>query len=241
MKTDPAFWKEKAAQFEKLHDPQHRIGGEYDPAGHLMQVTDDWVDAHALGCWVLSGGNPSVIEEFKSLAAVAAVALDCLDDPEAWTYWLDHLRRQSADFSSEGYEVESASSWPLLPAAGQEHVLGAERKSPSGVDTSGVIPSVCEASARFCRVLANESEKVTIARELKYRTAFARNVDRLRTECGWTYEQLAEEIKLDRTSVIDHVTKGAQPRVQTKKAYADAFTRRLGRSISVNDLDADLA
>ena len=69
------------------------------------------------------------------------------------------------------------------------------------------------------------------------KSALARNIERFRQECGWTVDALAEKVRVDRTSVLDHLNKGVRPRPGLLKAYADAFSDALGRTITIADLD----
>jgi hypothetical protein len=71
-----------------------------------------------------------------------------------------------------------------------------------------------------------------------YKTAPARNIDRLRKECGWTFEQLAARTGLDKKLILGHVNQGKRARVKTLKVYADAFTKELKRPVKVSDLEA---
>jgi hypothetical protein len=100
---------------------------------------------------------------------------------------------------------------------------------------------VCEASARFCRHLAHEHEKAAIVEAAAAApTPFARNIQRLRLECGWSYDDLTGSVDMDRSTVIDHATKVTQPWPATVKKYADAFTKALHRSISPAELMVDV-
>jgi hypothetical protein len=243
MNTGADFWTHKAAQFERLDDPQHPLSGDYDSAGRNLTDTDrNRLDADKR--WLISGGGPGAIDDFKSLAGVAAAALGYGDHAEPWAYWLEYLRAHSRDYVGEDWNPVSTSTWPRRPGEqGNEiPVDHAEDVELSDARKTGQIPSLCDASARFCRLLANEQEKAAIqgtATNSRYATPFARNVDRLRTECGWTYEDLAEHVGMARSSVIGHVTKGTTPRVPTLKRYADAFAKALKRPISAPDLTAD--
>jgi DNA-binding XRE family transcriptional regulator len=248
MHTNVAFWRSKAPEFERLHDPIRLLCAEYDPAGHSIRVTTDTGGERLdpTDRWVLSGGRPAVIAEFKSLAGVAAVALGCAADAEAWTHWLDAIRRQSDDYIAEGWIAVSASAWPIR-GHGHAHACGPDDARDSEISPmpgGGQIAGVCEASARFCRLLANELEQATLLPTSRGRhssTPFGRRVARLRRECGWTYEELAEYAGLARSTVISHGTTGSTPRVGTAKQYADAFAKALKRPISVLDLIADSA
>ena len=69
------------------------------------------------------------------------------------------------------------------------------------------------------------------------KTAVGRNIDRLRKDCGWSYNKLAERTGLDKKLILGHVNggKGIQPR--TLKIYAVAFTRELKREVPVAELE----
>src|SRR5260370_24062192 len=66
-------------------------------------------------------------------------------------------------------------------------------------------------------------------------TPLDQNIDGLRRECGWSIDELSNETGLDKKLILRHLQgKGAYPR--TIKTDADAFTKKLGRTISVADL-----
>jgi len=70
------------------------------------------------------------------------------------------------------------------------------------------------------------------------RTPLGRNINRLRNECGWTFEVLAEKVDLDRRVVIGHVNEGKGARPGTLKQYATAFSDELNRQVTVQELQS---
>jgi hypothetical protein len=69
-----------------------------------------------------------------------------------------------------------------------------------------------------------------------YKTPLARNIDNLRKECGWSLDDLSKTTGHDKKLILGHLQgKGAYP--STLKAYADAFSEKLGRPVLVADLD----
>jgi hypothetical protein len=63
----------------------------------------------------------------------------------------------------------------------------------------------------------------------------AENLDRLRLECGWSYDAMYAATGISKKLSIGHVHgKGVTP--GNLKLYADAFAKALGRSITVLDL-----
>ena len=79
-----------------------------------------------------------------------------------------------------------------------------------------------------CKQLTRKSKKGP--------AAIGTNLNRLRQDCGWTYEQLASKTGLDKCSVVDHICHGTKPRISNLKNYADVFSKRLERSVSVVEI-----
>jgi hypothetical protein len=77
-------------------------------------------------------------------------------------------------------------------------------------------------------------------RPKKYPTALGRNIDALRLELGWTFEDLERLSGIDKKRILDHVNKGVMPRPQMLKNYSDTFTKAFGCPISVADLRAEM-
>ncbi len=63
------------------------------------------------------------------------------------------------------------------------------------------------------------------------------NIDRLRKECGWSFDVLADKTGIDKKLTLSHVNKGTKPGPRIMKEYAQAFTKELGRQVSVADLE----
>jgi hypothetical protein len=70
------------------------------------------------------------------------------------------------------------------------------------------------------------------------KTALGRNINRLRRECGWTFNDLAKATDLDKKLILGHVNKGKGINPSTLRTYADAFSEKLGRSVTVAELTA---
>ena len=235
--VDSTFWKTKASELDQMP----AIRAEYSFGGN-----DIW---HLIG-------PQGAIDAFQSIAGLLAVASGCPNGDDAWKDWLNLIRRHSSDFDSDIVvevrvpEVDPGPrDYPALlrtplrkkrspvPKKLQRH------KEDLIIDVrSGTITDVCRTSARFCRELVNESEKVELAgrraARKEYKTALGRTIDGFRKECGWTFEELATTIAMSKDAVLDHVHKGTQPRPDALKSYADAFSSKLGRVVSVNELES---
>jgi hypothetical protein len=72
----------------------------------------------------------------------------------------------------------------------------------------------------------------------KVRTALGRNVDRLRKECGWSFDDLAKATDLDKKLILGHVNDGKGAHPKTLAIYACAFTEKMGRPVTVAELEA---
>ncbi len=70
-----------------------------------------------------------------------------------------------------------------------------------------------------------------------YPTCRGQNIDRLRRECGWSFDELEKQTGLEKKLILSHVNSSRMPRPSTLKLYADAFTRALRRPVTVTDLE----
>ncbi len=70
----------------------------------------------------------------------------------------------------------------------------------------------------------------------EYPTAFGRNIDRLRLECHWTYDDLEYWSDISKSQIINHIRKGKTPYPRTLAKYCDVFSKKLGRRITSSDL-----
>ena len=68
-----------------------------------------------------------------------------------------------------------------------------------------------------------------------YASPLGRNIDMLRAECFWTYDELAAKTGLEKSQIIRHV-KGAGARMRALGLYAAAFGKKLNRTVTARDL-----
>jgi hypothetical protein len=126
---DSAFWQGMQTRFLEL-DPEGNLHASCNP--------DGW-DYVGETVWLLEGSPDQVSEErFKSLAALGAVALGFPDSPEAWTQWLDCLRRMGPGWIGA--------------------VWTAEADDGGDIDVVDIL-RLCVVSARFCESLADEHRR----------------------------------------------------------------------------------
>jgi len=64
----------------------------------------------------------------------------------------------------------------------------------------------------------------------------AHAIDQYRQDCGWTFEDLAEKMQLNRSTVVNHATGATKPRPQNLRRYAKKFSEALGQQVTVADL-----
>lgn len=204
----PDFWRHLRERFLSLNDPRQLL--------RAMQLPD--------GTFKFSGGPEDPAEstalrtQFVALAERAAMAADLSAGDDALEAWFRHLKggpryRPIEVVHYDGHSVEDLES--------------------------GWLDALCLSSAEACEALetaaygaAHRARSASIA---DTRPKLAQNLERLRRECGWTLDRLAEEAGLHRTTVMRHA-KGDSARSANVKQYAVAFARGLGRSISIDDL-----
>ena len=115
-----------------------------------------------------------------------------------------------------------------------------------------VIDRVCRASMDLCALLETEAlaEEIAsgtdIAKGNKQQelqgdrprsvTAVGKNIERLRFETGLSYTKLASRLGVQKKTVLENVRGRTMPRPETLKLYADVFTDKLGRPVSVEKI-----
>jgi hypothetical protein len=115
--------------------------------------------------------------------------------------------------------------------------------------TTETIECLFTSSANFCLELRSrippldEAEppptmsRDTVRSATGGKTVIGRNVDRLRKECGWSFDDLAQRTGIDRSLILGHVNKGKGMHPRTLRIYADAFTKQ-GHPVTVAELEA---
>jgi ribosome-binding protein aMBF1 (putative translation factor) len=63
------------------------------------------------------------------------------------------------------------------------------------------------------------------------------NIEKLRKECGWSYDQLAGATGIDKKLVLSHTHRKHKPNPNTLRVYAQAFSKKLNRPITANNLE----
>ena len=201
------------------------------------------------GEWRLAG-CPEITTQFETLAKRTAV-LRGLIGASLLNALLEELRSKSFHFSYGDERVE-----PNPDGSDGPRHLG------------GTISRLCEASAKYCSELegkAVEAEALQESKELNgasheeipvsvtlvptapepglakksFPTALGRNLDRLRRESGWSYDAMAVATEVRKQLILGHVNKGKDANLATVATYAIAFTEKLGRPVTVAELEAD--
>jgi hypothetical protein len=72
----------------------------------------------------------------------------------------------------------------------------------------------------------------------KARTALGRNIEKLRKECGWSLDDLAQATELDKKLILGHVKHGKGTHPKTLEIYARTFTEKMGRHVTVAELES---
>jgi ribosome-binding protein aMBF1 (putative translation factor) len=91
---------------------------------------------------------------------------------------------------------------------------------------------------------AQNNEKTTRSRQSAPTNAAAdvrmrirQNINKFKKECGWSYDQLADATGIDKKLILSHVHGKHKPNPSTRREYAQAFTKRLEKSITANNLE----
>jgi hypothetical protein len=70
-----------------------------------------------------------------------------------------------------------------------------------------------------------------------YPSVVGSNIDRLRKECGLSFDDLAAAAGIDKKLILGHVNAGKSPYPSTLSKYALALTKKLGRTVTVAELE----
>jgi hypothetical protein len=175
------------------------------------------------GWWKIEGGPPDPAAQrtlclgFGVLVRRALAALGFTDRSVAIQVWLDSLKRESSHAVAWGVDN--------LLLACQDYCSQLEPRSGATVS-----PASAAGPPKRKTEIKGPGDK--------HQTALGRNIDGLRKECGWSFVDLALRSGIDKTAILDHVNKGSCPRPSTLKIYADTFSKRLNRLVTVAELEA---
>lgn len=181
---DSAFWRQKAALFTQIRADTIRLrfvpfSASYRPDGWGLNGFLAFQNLQ-VGRWILGVSAPEVVEPFKSLAAVCAVALGSAHRDDAWIEWLDHLRRNSpayvADRVTLGRRHTEQRPEPNAEITAEGLIRPVDEirpdADPEQLNTRiGKIDDVCAASASLCQRIADESEQLELDAANQIRSA----------------------------------------------------------------------
>lgn len=234
---DSDFWRDLAERFRAV-DPYPILRADW------QYTVMAGAEPPPLATWRLAGADRntrSIQLEFESLARRGGPKV--YPNMDSLMGWLEALRGHRLNVESEGMGLESG---PDGSTVGHHYF--------------GSIVRVCQASADLCKILeslALETERLARLREevqakaeqqQPYRAALDANesvteplrsetvssqLNRLREECRFTVEALAEAIGVDPTTVSRHLSGAATPQLRTLGAYDRTFSNKLGRKMVI--------
>jgi ribosome-binding protein aMBF1 (putative translation factor) len=197
------------------------------------------------GVWTLGDGvSENFLERFRALAARAGVALGPPEDTDPEDFWLHRLWLDLRENKSEQLFAASEEGGVILRVceASATFCSRLERKAVTRLRTGDrqVESPRAQNSANSGQSTSpyRQSESTyAAAPNMRQTTAVGRNIDRLRKECGWSLDRLADETGMGKKLILSHVNKGARPIPRILKEYAEAFSKALGRKIIAPDLE----
>jgi hypothetical protein len=256
-KPTKATWRSCGDEFKQLADEETRIvratkkerllaDCDFDSSGTLEQTTK---------LELRRSPHEYLRVRFEALATKAGISLGCANNRAPLKFWL---------FKLFLYLAETKSRHLFAPTSNVQ--IGDDRQSDlpkhhAGENLSragGTITNVYEASANFCFWLEKQTLEVEHRRggvDLeaaeriadtaggapaagnKPKSPIGRNIDRLRKECGWSFDDLADKTGNDKKNILAHVNEGRKPRPRTMKEYAQAFSKEQQREITVAELE----
>jgi len=205
-----SFWRELGAQFRAAPNQLRSLSVYWESSPSAVELPPQNPSSIDLAT-----GRWTVIDDglFTEYARRAASATGHPLNNSSIDRWLDDL-------------VEYSPAVVRL-----DEIRGCDSTVEPPLFTYGFfIDEVCEVSARRCATLETEA----IAKEFAVQAidesgppdTFKEKITRLRGLRGWSIEDLANEVGLHKTTVMDHL-RGSRPKPANMKAYAD----KLGTTI----------
>jgi hypothetical protein len=256
-KPTQATWRSCGDEFKQLADEETRIiratkkerllaDCDFDSSATFEQTTK---------LELRRGPDEYLRVRFEALATKAGILLGCANNRAPLKFWL---------FKLFLYLSETKSHHLFAPTSNVQ--IGDDPQSDlpkrhAGENLSragGIITNVYEASANFCfwlekQTLEAEHRRGGVDLEAAERIAdtaggapatgnkpkspIGRNIDRLRKECGWSFDDLVDKTGIDKKNILAHVNEGRKPRPRTMKEYAQAFSKEQQREITVAELE----
>jgi ribosome-binding protein aMBF1 (putative translation factor) len=138
-----------------------------------------------------------------------------------------------------GQRVRESDEWLALAkvvAEAQHSSMGAGRNA-NQMEGSRVQNSATSAQRVSAEPSADTAEGKSTNPADGARVRIGQNINKLRKECGWSFDVLAEKTGIDKKAILAHVHGKSKPNPGTQKEYAQAFTKELNRSITANNLE----
>jgi DNA-binding XRE family transcriptional regulator len=217
-----AEWRALRREFSELHERINYLEAIWYPPS--------WNSAEP---WMITRTNDDHLKsQFRALAERAAVLMGHSGGPGSLFAWLDYLKEANPRF----------------------HFVRHELSRDDGTiesDRSGVIINICAASMECCyrlETLAIAHEKciqnsrnvpdtLPVPPEPQPKTeSIGTQINRLRTECGLTVEELAEAVEIDARSVYRHLSDQTKPYARYISAYQRVFSKLLKRQIVISKM-----
>lgn len=98
---------------------------------------------------------------------------------------------------------------------------------------AGSHPDILPGAGRTGQTTAGAERELP---QKSYGSPMGRNLDRLRLESGWSFDDMAKATEIDKSLILGHVNKGKNAYPSTLATYARVFTEKLGRPITVAEL-----
>jgi len=224
MQVQCAFWRDLQSEFRALINPIRLVATVID---------DRWT-------FTFDGptdrrGRNRLRVLFDDLAVRAARAAGASKQENARDAWLNLLRKEGPHFQpieGTGQDGDCHKWSPDSPP-----ILDLTHVNPSVSErrwVGGWIQDLVKASAEYCQIWETRAfESLGAASVKTYTTSFERNVDRLRQDFGWSFDDLASKTGLDKKLILGHVNHGRPVRPKTVSTYAQAFTKKLNRTVTV--------
>lgn len=123
-----------------------------------------------------------------------------------------------------GRAVHGGESWRLRLEEEKQHLLSALGELEAELERSSASP-------------AQNSDKKAQSPADDSKMRIGQNIEKLRKESGWSYDQLSDATGIDKKAILAHAHGQSKPRPNTLREYAQAFSKQLSKTITANNLE----
>ena len=245
--SNPDFWRDLAIEFRALSEHRDSL------AAHWTRTVGSGTPTR----WRLTARDPSVRYRFEPLARRGAQGFGfLLVNSDLLTFWLDALKEWMEHEDAPASRVEGYQNKGGVQIHEESGVLrevcyasadfcsslesqALERQKLEVADPADFRPpEPVSASEKSFEIAGPLTEKIQAFpfKPSEQKESTGQQIDRLRKECRWTIEELAEKVGINIRTVQRHIADKSSPYSRHLSGYERAFSKALNIKVVISNL-----